>query len=642
MLATLGSLLDARSRSIVGRDRERAALMALVDADRPLVAALHGIAGIGKTTLVEAFAGDARAAGAAVVQLDAREIEPTERGFLAHVAHALGRPEAPLAETAHALGDLGERVVLIVDTFEQLGLLDSWLSRTFVPALPLNVRVLLAGRERPSSAWVRGYGDLLATARLHNLAAPDAEAWLRDAGVDPGVNRVAHGHPLTLQLAASALRDRPAADVEGAAFDAVVEEVARAYLDALDPATREALDAASVVRRTTLSLLDEMLPGQPAADAFGRLRALPFVELGTDGLIVHDTMRSITSMLLRAADPATHRRYRVAAWNRLRSELRAASHTELWRYTADVIYLVETPVVRSFFFPGTVLDCAAEPACPEDWPAIEALARAEREVDMTHLEDWWRARPEAFKVVRQADGRVVGFRCLVERDDVSADLARRDPLVARWREHLRDDPVPRGGRVLFLRYVATETHRETPSSALAALLLEVTSSLFAMRPELRRTYAPAPPVAGVDGKCAMAFGYVPLPGEPDDRPFGDRSMYNDLGPGSLDGWLADVAARELLVDDGDGAVDPVRRELRLDGERIDLTQLEFDVLRYLEQHEGRPVRRDALLRNVWGYEWTGGSNVVEVAISALRKKLGARAAALRTVRGVGYALDPIA
>jgi DNA-binding response OmpR family regulator len=44
---------------------------------------------------------------------------------------------------------------------------------------------------------------------------------------------------------------------------------------------------------------------------------------------------------------------------------------------------------------------------------------------------------------------------------------------------------------------------------------------------------------------------------------------------------------------------------------------------------------------VWGYDWTGGSNVVEVVISSLRRKLGDRAAALETVRGVGYRLRPM-
>ena len=50
------------------------------------------------------------------------------------------------------------------------------------------------------------------------------------------------------------------------------------------------------------------------------------------------------------------------------------------------------------------------------------------------------------------------------------------------------------------------------------------------------------------------------------------------------------------------------------------------------------MAREALLRDVWGYEWTGGSNVVEVAVSGLRRKLGDRAGAIETVRGVGYRL----
>jgi two-component system alkaline phosphatase synthesis response regulator PhoP len=48
-----------------------------------------------------------------------------------------------------------------------------------------------------------------------------------------------------------------------------------------------------------------------------------------------------------------------------------------------------------------------------------------------------------------------------------------------------------------------------------------------------------------------------------------------------------------------------------------------------------------LLREVWGHAWTGGSNVVDVAVSGLRRKLGERAGALETVRGVGYRLQPL-
>ena len=63
---------------------------------------------------------------------------------------------------------------------------------------------------------------------------------------------------------------------------------------------------------------------------------------------------------------------------------------------------------------------------------------------------------------------------------------------------------------------------------------------------------------------------------------------------------------------------------------------EAQVLAYLRSREGQAVERAALLRDVWGYEWTGGSNVVEVVVSSLRRKLGDDAGTIATVRGVGY------
>ena len=117
-------------------------------------------------------------------------------------------------------------------------------------------------------------------------------------------------------------------------------------------------------------------------------------------------------------------------------------------------------------------------------------------------------------------------------------------------------------------------------------------------------------------------------------------LLNDMGPASVDGWLGDVVGRELQAAE-DGVLDAGRRRLVLDGRDVDLTRLEFDVLRYLQEREGRPVERATLLREVWGHAWTGGSNVVDVAVSGLRRKLGERAGALQTVRGVGYRLQPL-
>ncbi|WP_133805813.1 response regulator transcription factor [Kribbella caucasensis] len=79
------------------------------------------------------------------------------------------------------------------------------------------------------------------------------------------------------------------------------------------------------------------------------------------------------------------------------------------------------------------------------------------------------------------------------------------------------------------------------------------------------------------------------------------------------------------------------REVTRAGRRIDLTVTEFDVLTCLVRNARRIQSRDALLRNVWGYDVPVDSNVVDVHIGHLRRKLG-DPPLIQTMRGVGYVL----
>ena len=636
---TLQSTLDQRAGALIGREGERAALLELVERDTPLVAVVHGIAGVGKSTLLRAAAVDARTRGTLVVALDGRKFEPTERGFLTSLGDALGTPLATVADATGALaGDA--RVLLTIDTHEQLRLLEAWLRQSFVPALPQNVRVLLAGRDTPS-AWQRDLGDLLRTIRLENLSDEAAQTLLRRAGVDGAVAgrvaRVARGHPLSLQLAAGALAERPGLPPEDAVLGPMVDELARLYIDGLDPMTRRAVDAAAVVRRTTLTLLQAMLPEDDPAELFGALRALAFVELGAEGLVVHDTVRVATSTLLQASDPARHRAHRRAAWTRLRAELRTAGRADLWRYTADMLYLVENPIVRNAFFPSGSDELTIEPARAADHPAITAISAAQQGPEATALVDaWWRSAPDAFRVVRDAAGVVQGFSSLCQPQDVSRSLLRSDPVTAEWMEHLRRAPVPARQRVLFNRHALA-----SGDTATATLWLDVKRAYLELRPHLRRLYLPVPDVERALTVLAP-LGFAALPGAPvqigQDAHW---TLVNDFGPGSIDGWLSEVVGRELAADQPT-VLDPAARRLVLDGRGVDLSRLELDVLRHLRSREGVAVTREELLREVWGHEWTGASsNVVEAVVSGLRRKMGDRAATLETVRGVGYRLGPL-
>ena len=138
----------------VVRSFEQARMLHVLDEGGPKLLYLHGIAGVGKSALLAAFAATARSEGVTVVGLDCRSIEPTERGFLHSLALAIGSRARSLASLTLRLSNLGDRVVLTMDTYEVFRFLDVWLRETFVPALPANVRVVLCGREPAESAWL--------------------------------------------------------------------------------------------------------------------------------------------------------------------------------------------------------------------------------------------------------------------------------------------------------------------------------------------------------------------------------------------------------------------------------------------------------------------------------------------------------
>jgi len=646
MTLTVGQRIEAQGAGLVGRESERAFLHSVLGEEGPLVVFVHGIGGLGKSALVEAFTAEARAHGAIVLLLDSGTIEPTPRGFLAAISNATGGDLATAADAAARLATLGDRVVVVLDRYEVLRPIDLWLQQTFVPALRDNTRIVLAGREAPLPGWSIGMGRLFRSMPLGNLPRDDAETLLRREGVGGDdlerINRLARGHPLSLRLAASALVAGPDLDHEATTVTAIVEELTELYLARLDPRTRQALDAASVVRRPTLSLMAAMLPDAAPQDVFERVRALPFVDLSSDGLVLHDTVREVVAAYLRSSDPDRSRRYRIAAWRQLRDEVTRATSHEMWRYTADLLFILENPAVREGFFPTSEHLYFVDPARDEDWPAIRDIAKAsEPPASVAILEEWWRRLPDAFWTARDGSGRVVGFSVAIQDDQVPRALFDSDQLARIFRDHIRRLPVPRGQRVLFLRFQFA--YPEDPNHALviAALILDIKRMYMELRPELRRVYNVLPEQYG--------------PGSPWTR-LGFRSVLDapvrfdgvayfahvlDFGPASVDGWLTRIIATELQVNE-DSILDVAQHQLVLDDRRVALTKLEFEVFKYLFERPGNVVERATLLRDVWGYDYAGGSNVIEALVKSLRRKLGNRASAIETVRGVGYRFVTVA
>ena len=91
---------------------------------------------------------------------------------------------------------------------------------------------------------------------------------------------------------------------------------------------------------------------------------------------------------------------------------------------------------------------------------------------------------------------------------------------------------------------------------------------------------------------------------------------------------------------GDLAIDQATREVRRAGELIELTPKEYTVLEYLARHAGRVMSRTLITEYALGYHFDPGTNIVDVVINHLRKKVDAKHARklISTVRGVGYVL----
>jgi two-component system OmpR family response regulator len=104
----------------------------------------------------------------------------------------------------------------------------------------------------------------------------------------------------------------------------------------------------------------------------------------------------------------------------------------------------------------------------------------------------------------------------------------------------------------------------------------------------------------------------------------------------------DPSQRPAVIEVGDLRIDPARRIVTRAGRNIELTVREFAVLHFLARHAGKVVSREQLLEHVWDETHDGSTNVVDVYVSYLRRKLEQRPPrrrVIRTVRGVGFVLE---
>lgn len=98
------------------------------------------------------------------------------------------------------------------------------------------------------------------------------------------------------------------------------------------------------------------------------------------------------------------------------------------------------------------------------------------------------------------------------------------------------------------------------------------------------------------------------------------------------------ASRDPVLKAGEVHLDPSRHEVTKDGEPVSLSKKEYQLLECLMRHPGQVLSRDQIAAHIWDYDYSATSNVVDVYVRGLRRKLGDENL-IRTVRGAGYQLE---
>lgn len=627
------------------RATELTILQKIFNDDGPDIIGLYGIAGIGKSTLLAQFV---EQYPSHCVKVDCQAVEPTPKGFIEQL-HYLLACDNDLDSVRRCLPP---NTVLILDQFESCILIESWLRRDFLPNMNKDLKLILSGRLHPDNQWVLNppLNRQFRCLKINSLPLAQAVDYLQQQGhskiLSMGINQFASGHPLALKLASSAMLEEPNRRLSEIPPNEVIQTLVSYFAqDIKDPELRRALEATSIVRRINESLLSSMLDidHTTSTKLYEKLSNISFIDSRVDGLNLHDVLKNVLSSNLKMRSPTTYCDYRNRACQTLLQELHQASTSQLWRYTADMLYMVDNVVIRSAFFPpNDSRSYSVEPAQESDKTAVMDIIKKHEPTDcLAYYSDWWNRHLNAFHCVRDSNDSLVGFYCLIKPDEVSPSLLQQDPLTAAWYRHLSlsTADTQQATKSIFIRRWLSQSEGESLSGVQAACWLDIKRTYLEMRPELRTVYLALndlQPYASV--ATELGFQVLDL-----DVNIADRTYYTamlDMGEHSVDGWISKRLLHEINQENQMAALpnwfDKQARQLILKEQKIDLTPLELGTLELLIRNPETAVARKDLLKNVWGIEYEGASNVVDTIIRSLRKKLNDKSAVIQSVRGVGY------
>lgn len=485
MLSSLAERLNAeRHRRFVGRKREldlfesTLALAKRGDSDQfaagitvselPFhVLHIFGPGGVGKTSLIGQFTRICQRLNIQFLYVDARNIEPTPESFISalRILMGLNNHDSPL----QALAAKPSLHVILLDTYETLTPLDEWLREKFLPQLPENTLIVIAGRHAPTSAWRTdpGWQALIHPLPLRNLSPEESQAYLTRRAVPATQHQVVldftHGHPFALSLVADVFAQGQEINFQPESVPDVVKTLLEKFVqDVPTPTHRMALEACALVRVTTEALLALMLDVPDVHELFEWLRGLSLIESGQLGIFPHDLAREVLSADVRWRNPdwyaELHRRARLYYTTRLQQTHGQEQHRVLF----DYIFLHrDNPAIRPRFTWQENSSLLTDTLRETDKAAIISMVAEHEGEESARLAAHWLTRqPQGVLIFRDSQQQPAGFVLMVALHQSSEDLQADPGAVATWNYLQTHAPLrPNEGATLFRFWMARDTYQ---------------------------------------------------------------------------------------------------------------------------------------------------------------------------------------
>ncbi|MDJ0733390.1 MAG: AAA family ATPase [Nostocaceae cyanobacterium] len=498
-MSSLAARLAAeRNRKFVGREQEISVFKDAISAtELPFnILYIYGPGGVGKTTLLSHLQNICREDNIEFIALESRNLEPTPDSFLDSLNYSLA-----------SLAAKDERLVIFIDNYEKISVLDDWLREEFLPQLSLNTLVVLAGRNSPHANWRSdpGWQSLIHILPLRNLNNQESFSYLSKRNIPATQHQkiidFTYGYPLALSLVADVLTQEQEFSLQiDAAPDIIKTLLERFIQDVPTPVHRLALQACAVVRITTEAVLGQMLDSPDIANIFEWLRGLSFIESGQLGLFPHDLAREVLIADLRWRNPDLYTRLHQLARNYYSSHLGQAQGQEKHRILFDYMFLHrDNTAIRPRFIWGEHSSLQTDSLRETDKDAIlEILSKYEGKESGKIATHWLKKQPQNVVIFRDSQPQPAGFTIMVALHEASLEDIKADPgAIAAW-EYLQNyTPLrPQEGATVFRFWMARDTYQAT--SPTQSLIFVNFVQYFQKTPGLAYTFLPCADVEAWD------------------------------------------------------------------------------------------------------------------------------------------------